>query len=643
MRLLWDGQQTGRRPPLTEKTSAAAVEESAASLCARAEECLQRKDYAAARQYLDRSLAREKTKEAFRMRGFVAAMDRDQEKALEMIDEALEIDEEDPETVCTLGDVYAAMDRPMQAFGYYMLAMQMAPQELKYKRRFLLIAPAAAVREYNGPLANAVMACIDTPGLNCAPLNGPWYALLETDPRFHGIVTGRAFHPDKFAALKDFGIFLSPYFRAGLKGKLTVPWPAFERLLTALRGRLLAAPDDPAALPALDERQRLSLAADVATYCFSVEYIIDAPDAEKEKAAALRARIEGAGDIAALKNEIAVYACYAPLYALANAAAIEKVLGDDSALKGLVAQQITGWRLLREKAATITALTKIEDDVSGKVRAQYEAFPYPAWEELFDVPLIYESCAQDLHKEGVRVLVAGCGTGHEALWIAHTLPQAEVLAVDLSRTSLAYAEIKREDYGTRNITFQQADILQLGGIGRTFDLISCGGVLHHMADPLAGWRVLTGLLAPGGLMRIGLYSEKARRHIVEAIKVIAQKGYPATPDGIRAFRRAAPQLLPEDAYADIMKAQDYYNMSMCRDLLFHVQEHRFDIPQIKAALDTLGLEFVRMAEIVALARYRTLYPDDREGTNIDNWDAFEKEYPDTFTGMYQFWCRKKEG
>ncbi len=627
---------------MTEKTSTAAAEESAAALNARAEECLQRQDYAAARQYLDQSLAREKTKEACRMRGFVAAMEQEPEKALEFIDAALEIDEEDPETVCALGDVYAAMDQPVQALGYYMLAMQMAPQAPKYKERFLLIAPAAAVSGYNEPLANAVVACLDTPGLNCEPLNNPWYALLETDPQFHGIMAAGAFHPDRFAALKNFGIFLSPFFRAGLWGKFTVTRLAFEQLLTALRGRLLAAQDVSGTLPGLDGEQSLSLTADVALYCFSVEYIIDMPDAEKEKAAALRARIEGAGDIAALKNEIALYACYAPLYALANAAAIEKALGADAVLKDLIAEQITGWWLLQEKTATIEALTKIGDGVSGKVRAQYEAFPYPEWEELFAVPFIREPCAQGLHKEGARVLVAGCGTGHEALWLAYTLPQAEVLAIDLSRTSLAYAEMKREKYGTPNITFKQADILQLGGIGRTFDLISCGGVLHHMADPLAGWRVLTGLLAPGGLMRIGLYSELARRHIVAAIKVIAEKGYPSTAEGIRAFRRAAPQLLSQEAYADIIKSSDYYSMSTCRDLLFHVQEHRFDIPQIKAALDALGLEFVQMAETGALARYRPFYPDDPDGANIDNWDAFEKEYPDTFAGLYQFWCRKKE-
>jgi hypothetical protein len=35
--------------------------------------------------------------------------------------------------------------------------------------------------------------------------------------------------------------------------------------------------------------------------------------------------------------------------------------------------------------------------------------------------------------------------------------------------------------------------------------IEAVGVLHHMEDPLAGWRVLCGLLRLGGFMQIGLY------------------------------------------------------------------------------------------------------------------------------------------
>ena len=49
-----------------------------------------------------------------------------------------------------------------------------------------------------------------------------------------------------------------------------------------------------------------------------------------------------------------------------------------------------------------------------------------------------------------------------------------------------------------------------------FDLVESSGVLHHMEDPQEGWRILTGLVKPGGLMKIALYSEIARQDVVAA-------------------------------------------------------------------------------------------------------------------------------
>jgi 2-polyprenyl-3-methyl-5-hydroxy-6-metoxy-1,4-benzoquinol methylase len=82
----------------------------------------------------------------------------------------------------------------------------------------------------------------------------------------------------------------------------------------------------------------------------------------------------------------------------------------------------------------------------------------------------------------------------------------------------------------------QADILHLHQIGKEFDIIESAGVLHHMDEPMAGWRVLVDLLRPGGLMKIGLYSELARQHIVKARKEIASLGLGTSATEIRNFR-----------------------------------------------------------------------------------------------------------
>ena len=97
-----------------------------------------------------------------------------------------------------------------------------------------------------------------------------------------------------------------------------------------------------------------------------------------------------------------------------------------------------------------------------------------------------------------QVLVAGCGTGSHAIIAAHRFRGARVLAVDLSLSSLTYAKRKTRELGVTNIDYAQADILRLGGIARSFDVIESVGVLHHLDDPFAGWRILLSLLRPGG-------------------------------------------------------------------------------------------------------------------------------------------------
>ena len=87
---------------------------------------------------------------------------------------------------------------------------------------------------------------------------------------------------------------------------------------------------------------------------------------------------------------------------------------------------------------------------------------------------------------------------------------------------------------------------------------------------------------------------------------------------------------------------DFYSVSGCRDLLFHVQEHRFTVPQIADAIRQLGLDFVGFdsLDLGAAAKYRARYRDDPDMRSLANWDAFERDHPDTFPNMYQFWLRK---
>ena len=135
------------------------------------------------------------------------------------------------------------------------------------------------------------------------------------------------------------------------------------------------------------------------------------------------------------------------------------------------------------------------------------------------------------------MLIAGCGTGQHAIETAQRFAGARVLAIDLSLTSLAYAFARPANSVSPTSNIAQADILKLDTIGRTFDVIEFSGVLHHMADPFAGWRTLLSVLRPGGLMAVALYSEIARADIVKARAFIAERGYGSSADDIRRCRQ----------------------------------------------------------------------------------------------------------
>ena len=314
-------------------------------------------------------------------------------------------------------------------------------------------------------------------------------------------------------------------------------------------------------------------------------------------------------------------------------------------------------RLLEEPLAeeviaqNIPALSDVDDDVSLKVREQYEESPYPRWVKLAIAPSVQsiaEVCNDarlQLHSEDIKsvfspsILIAGCGTGQHSIGTASRFANCEVKAVDLSRTSLAYAQRKTSELGITNIEYLQADILNLGELGQEFDIIESAGVLHHMDDPMAGWRVLVNLLKTGGLMKIGLYSALARRHIVKTREEIAFKGIGTSEAEIRRFRK--PIAKSNDEHHQLLTASiDFFSLSTLRDLVFHVQERRFTLPQIQHCLDELGLQFCGFENKDLARQFKDAFGKESDSGDLSLWHQFEREKPNTFAGMYQFWCQK---
>jgi len=87
---------------------------------------------------------------------------------------------------------------------------------------------------------------------------------------------------------------------------------------------------------------------------------------------------------------------------------------------------------------------------------------------------------------------------------------------------------------------------------------------------------------------------------------------------------------------------DFYSISGMRDLVFHVQEKEYALDEITSMLDILGLEFLGFKlpqPIINL--YKKEFPTTSL-QSLEHWAQFENKYPDTFSGMYNFFVMRKK-
>ena len=418
----------------------------------------------------------------------------------------------------------------------------------------------------------------------------------------------------------------------------------FESLFVRIRSLLLSNLDDIEATP-----EFIYFLSTLSLQCFTNEYVYIEKDKETKLIESIETEIMKT--IEESNNpeikKILCLASYRPLHQYKWYKKLESLNNIKEVNVRLIDEPYTE----REIMTKIPILGEISDDVSRKVRAQYEQNPYPRWVKT-GIPLktksISEVCAElnlDLQTENIKkvsspaILIAGCGTGQTSIATASNFSDCKVTAADLSLASIAYAKRKTDELGITNLEYLQADILKLHQLEKKFDIIDSVGVLHHMEEPMAGWKVLTNLLKPSGLMRIGLYSELARQEIVKIRKEIALKKVGTSETEIREYRQSLAESNDED-HQQLTKSSDFYSLSTLRDLIFHVQEHRFTIPQIKNCLEELGLKFCGFINKDAISNFRKFHGEDADIYDLEQWNQFEQSNTRIFAVMYQFWCQK---
>lgn len=89
-----------------------------------------------------------------------------------------------------------------------------------------------------------------------------------------------------------------------------------------------------------------------------------------------------------------------------------------------------------------------------------------------------------------------------------------------------------------------------------------------------------------------------------------------------------------------MASGDFYSAAGVRDLIFHVQEHRYSLPQIAAMIAELSLEPLGFVVDEAIRRaYLRDTPEDPEGVSLAARARFEAQHAETFGEMHRLWLR----
>ncbi len=234
--------------------------------------------------------------------------------------------------------------------------------------------------------------------------------------------------------------------------------------------------------------------------------------------------------------------------------------------------------------------------MANPVQEHYQTYPYPRYPLLASVRRCH-TYALNLDalwcrfngtlppREGRGILLAGSGTFAPYPW-AVANPHDTVTALDLSERSLGRARWHCLLHGRRNVLYRCGDLADPSALDGSFGMIDSFGVLHHLADPLAGLKALEKRLVPGGIIRIMLYSRYARREeesIRRAFKLLGV----SSP---RAARRLMGRALAGSRLAAYLASADEPDsLSGLADALLHPLVHTFRIDELMELVSQTGL------------------------------------------------------
>lgn len=566
-------------------------------------------------------------------------------EALAIYDKAISLKPNLYEAICSGSEALIKLERSDEAIISIMKAIKLKKDATQ---AYIILGSAFKNLEFKKPnleLESNIIKLLDKKNLfQPVEITLSMISLLKTDKNLVSVI--------KAALQSDLSLTLSKIINTFSNNKLflkflgvsLIPDLDFEKVLQIIRTSIL---QNIYTLPNNFKIQNFQ--SYLAIQCFMNDFIYEELKKEKELLLKLEANIENY-----LNNgrqpPLSYILCLASYRKLGSYKWSNLVLFPDNFIQ---TSKILIKNEIEEKiiSSEIPILNKVLDSTSLKVKKQYEENPYPTWDCIrlpwkpLTIAEIVNNRKMKLHDNEIKrnsfpeILIAGCGTGQQSINTALLFKNSQVLAIDLSLKSLSFAKRKSQEIGLKNIKYIQADILDLKNLNKSFDVIESVGVLHHMKDPMIGWKILIDLLKTGGLMKIGLYSKLARLDVELTRREINNLKIATNLENLKSFRKVIINS-NKSHHVSLKKSYDFYNTSMFRDLIFHSTEHCFTILQIKEALNSLDLKFCGFEDERINKNFEKTYSKFNDRYDLDKWDIYEKKFPQTFEHMYQFWCQK---
>lgn len=253
-----------------------------------------------------------------------------------------------------------------------------------------------------------------------------------------------------------------------------------------------------------------------------------------------------------------------------------------------------------------------------EVQDHYMDYPYPYRnpedEKTRLLQLMGESLGELNHhlfqgkksfKNGFRVLIAGGGTGDSSTFLGEQLKDtdAEIVYLDFSKNSMEIAQKRAEIRGLKNITWIHDSILNIPKLklGK-FDYINCSGVLHHLASPPEGLKILQESLKDDGGMCVMVYAKYGRTGVyqVQDLMRLVNEGVTSRAEEVTNGNIVIKSLPATNWYVrgqDLLADHLIFGDIGLYDMFLHKQDRAYSIPELYEFIKDAGLNFIEFFDI----------------------------------------------